>query len=122
MYVVESSKLLRPLMTAASRACVNPNVWFYARSWSPGTLTNYASNRRLFKEAHQPNRRCGGRGVRRCAALPRHVALCDSVAVRLRVAAWLGQAGAPSPTGRAARGCRMCGMFARVQFVRTSMA
>ncbi|KAF8065752.1 rpsB [Scenedesmus sp. PABB004] len=57
VYVVGTNRLLAPLVQAAARACLNPNVWWYGRTWSPGMLTNYASHRRLFKEAHQPNRR-----------------------------------------------------------------
>jgi ribosomal protein S2 len=58
VYVVESNRLLRPLVKTAAAACINPNMWFYHRTWSPGMLTNYASANRLFKESHQPNRRC----------------------------------------------------------------
>jgi ribosomal protein S2 len=57
VYVVENNQLLRPLIKTAALSCINPNVWFDHRTWSPGTLTNYASSRRLFKESHQPNRR-----------------------------------------------------------------
>jgi hypothetical protein len=37
------------------------NMWFSTTTWSPGTLTNYAGSKRLFKEGHQPNRRRGQR-------------------------------------------------------------
>lgn len=57
VYVVENNQLLKPLVKTAAQSCINPNVWFDHRTWSPGTLTNYASSRRLFKESHQPNRR-----------------------------------------------------------------
>jgi hypothetical protein len=57
VYIVENNQLLRPLVKTAALSCINPNVWFDHRTWSPGTLTNYASSKRLFKESHQPNRR-----------------------------------------------------------------
>jgi ribosomal protein S2 len=60
VYVVENHQLLRPLVKTAALSCINPNVWFDYRTWSPGTLTNYASAKRLFKESHQPNRRSVG--------------------------------------------------------------
>lgn len=57
VYVVENNQKLQPLVKTAALSCINPNVWFDHRTWSPGTLTNFASSRRLFKESHQPNRR-----------------------------------------------------------------
>jgi len=57
VYVVENNNLLRPLVKTAALSCINPNVWFDHRTWSPGTLTNYASSKRLFRESHQPNRK-----------------------------------------------------------------
>lgn len=55
--MVENNQKLQPLVKTAALSCINPNVWFDHRTWSPGTLTNFASSRRLFKESHQPNRR-----------------------------------------------------------------
>jgi ribosomal protein S2 len=57
VYVVGTNRVLAPLVKTAAASCLNPNMWFSASAWSPGTLTNYASSKRLFKEAHQPNRR-----------------------------------------------------------------
>jgi hypothetical protein len=49
--------VLQPLLHEAAACCTNPNVWFYAKRWVPGTLVNYQYHRRLFKAEHQPNRR-----------------------------------------------------------------
>jgi hypothetical protein len=57
VYVVETHPLLRPLLREAANACLNPNVWFKDTVWSPGTITNAGSHRRLFLRKHQPNRR-----------------------------------------------------------------
>jgi ribosomal protein S2 len=57
VYVVGTNRALAPLVKTAAASCLNPNMWFSSSTWSPGTLTNYASSKRLFKEAHQPNRR-----------------------------------------------------------------
>lgn len=59
MYIVENNPLLRPILHEAANSCLNPNVWFYQRKWSPGMLTNYKYHKRFFKPGHQPNRRWG---------------------------------------------------------------
>jgi ribosomal protein S2 len=57
VYVVGAHKPHVPLIKAAARSCINPNVWWQRRAWIPGTLANYRSHAHLFKDAHQPNRR-----------------------------------------------------------------
>eukprot|EP00877_Chromochloris_zofingiensis_P002623 jgi/Chrzof1/12361/Cz06g31250.t1 len=57
VYIVENNPLLRPILHEAANSCLNPNVWFYQRKWSPGMLTNYKYHKRFFKPGHQPNRR-----------------------------------------------------------------
>jgi ribosomal protein S2 len=56
IYVLGGNPTLRPILDAAARSCINSKVWFMRDRWRPGTLTNYASHQRLFKEDHQPNR------------------------------------------------------------------
>ena len=57
VYVVGGHPGIRPLVSEAARCCSNPNVWFHAEQWAPGTLTEHRADSRLFKPQHQPNKR-----------------------------------------------------------------
>lgn len=84
VYVVGTNRLLSPLVKAAAASCLNPNMWFTSSAWSPGTLTNYASSRRLFKEGHQPNRRLlAAKGLRMVNSLCPEPPLSSSPVPRL---------------------------------------